>query len=392
MKQMNRQSWLKDRAKMFEHTVQVTATDIQVVPTPATAVVSFLQRWESATYRDVGKKQMVIMRDKDNTLKIEREEMLASDVLSPARPIQDNLSNLRMAFVLDHGEGISMVLTDRPDDRWAAGAPEPVSGDPSVVLVPVNKSKVPQKFTQWENRKVHIIGDAGVICSGTLVRFHLRGTMAGVFHPTYTKLGTYQYPEPSSDTAKTLWNLTHFNRGRFLVADVAPTDNQRCHPSGYWARSADLAMPVVVRPTDAGQATRESALQEFRKLADYQEVAAEYQSSEPWENYRGAQPNVQVIEYPALSGKKTLVAVSAISGNLCSQGPFGELFALWEVVEKKFVFKAAHPKYLKIESAADVDGDEYPELFFSPHGYLASDKGQYRSLIVLEIPFVGCPC
>lgn len=76
----NHDTWLKDRARMFKKTVIVTADNVKVLASPNVVIVQFTQTWASGSYKDVGPKQLVLFKEKEQ-LQIAKEEMMSSTIL-----------------------------------------------------------------------------------------------------------------------------------------------------------------------------------------------------------------------------------------------------------------------------------------------------------------------
>ena len=75
---MTRDAWMKDREKMFGAPMKVTATGITERADQTTVQVLFTQTWESGTYKDEGRKQLVLVRVPSGGFAISYEEMLES--------------------------------------------------------------------------------------------------------------------------------------------------------------------------------------------------------------------------------------------------------------------------------------------------------------------------
>lgn len=75
----NRDSWLKDRKKMFKKKMVVTAINPVIQRSETTATVKFEQTWASGAYRDKGDKLLYLVAE-NGKLKIMREEMLFSKI------------------------------------------------------------------------------------------------------------------------------------------------------------------------------------------------------------------------------------------------------------------------------------------------------------------------
>jgi hypothetical protein len=82
---LGRAKWMADRERMFKKPMTVTADAIELgkVSRSTSANYSlrgiiFVQTWASGSYRDVGKKQLMLIREGSSPLRIAREEMLDS--------------------------------------------------------------------------------------------------------------------------------------------------------------------------------------------------------------------------------------------------------------------------------------------------------------------------
>lgn len=83
---LDREGWLKDRARMFRKPMKVSASAPQVSREGAAVVLLFEQTWASGTYRDVGQKRLVVVEE-GGAARIGREELLASDLRpEPLKP------------------------------------------------------------------------------------------------------------------------------------------------------------------------------------------------------------------------------------------------------------------------------------------------------------------
>src|SRR6476659_2556625 len=60
---LDRAGWMRDRQRMFQKPMKVSAGDVKVAGTLASARVTFMQEWESGSYHDRGPKQLVIVRE-----------------------------------------------------------------------------------------------------------------------------------------------------------------------------------------------------------------------------------------------------------------------------------------------------------------------------------------
>lgn len=78
---LNHDTWLKDRKKMFKKKMVVEANNPIMMLAESSATVKFEQIWKSGTYKDKGDKLLNVALEKGK-LKIKREEMLFSKSIS----------------------------------------------------------------------------------------------------------------------------------------------------------------------------------------------------------------------------------------------------------------------------------------------------------------------
>src|SRR5262249_14231526 len=74
---LDRAGWMRDRGRMFSKKMVVAAEGVEIAAAPAMVRVTLTQKWESGSYKDVGKKELILVRE-GAAWKIAREEMLDS--------------------------------------------------------------------------------------------------------------------------------------------------------------------------------------------------------------------------------------------------------------------------------------------------------------------------
>lgn len=73
----DRAGWIKDRERMFKKKMTVTVANLKVAKSADGLIARFEQTWESGNYRDVGWKELLLLRQGEE-VKIAREEQLGS--------------------------------------------------------------------------------------------------------------------------------------------------------------------------------------------------------------------------------------------------------------------------------------------------------------------------
>ena len=391
--QLDRQGWLADRARMFRKAMKVEAKDLQISASATSARVLMQQAWSSASYKDVGPKQLIVVRTADG-LRIAREEMLQS------RLVGGLATRAAAAEALALADDESVLLSGAPDDAWARGAPR---GDGATWAErDVREAALPKALGAWKGKKVRLYGPAGPLCEATIASLVLRAEVVPHFGTVQEWNGQGDGPKRSpAQIAAEVWSMAAGD-GHALFGRLSA----RC-PGAVWARAADLPAPAITPVEEPSGSLREAALSAFRRLRAYRDLQAAYgESSEApagkrrarWEDADGAKPHVYALG--ATGGG--LVLVSAQAGAGCGRFE-GSLVGLWEVrgdasSPKLSPLSLPADEALIVRAAVDLDGDGKPEIVVGPHG-MYSERGILRwngkayTLDVLhQIPFHDCPC
>jgi hypothetical protein len=107
-KTYNQQQWLDDRGRMFKKPFYVAVSTVNVTINETLRDVTFIQTWESETFKDIGKKRL-ILRPTDTKYEIVSEEMLFSRVLRRNKVDVFSPSN-EMLFTIRVGDDYYAVL------------------------------------------------------------------------------------------------------------------------------------------------------------------------------------------------------------------------------------------------------------------------------------------
>lgn len=394
--QMPRASWLRDRQRMFAKAMQVRATDLVVSTGTTVATATFTQTWQSGSYRDVGPKQIVVVRD-GTELRIAREEMLASTVDRPDDT--PTLDSADFAFV-DHFDASYVVLRHGAADVVARGA---VKLHAAAAVAAAGRrvldADVPELWRPWIGRGISIYNGGKVACRGQVVHLELMARVAPHFGTlehwaTIAKGDTAALAAVADD----IWDMGQ--GGLALVGRVVPVGGASCS-GGYWARADDR--PAVVPLAEAGPdpLLQKRAQTAFRALRGWATVQKEFASAielprvERWDQYGEAVP--LTIAFDVADGSERLLWLSVAAGDGC--GDFrGDLSGLWRVrgVGAKATLqllsddldpgRTAYPKV-----AVDLDGDGRAELI-GHDAVLVPVGPTWRLGPHNEIPSLDCPC
>ena len=394
-----RDGWLQDRQRMFRKKVTVEASDVHITSSSQTAQISFIQTWATGSYKDVGPKQLVVVREGD-ALRLAREEMLASKIVDEAGAAAGPGDPGQFLFVEDIGGSLWVLLEQEADEAWGIGQPQLVSGEPSIARKTADPGQLSTESTSMKGRVVVLYGDHGPVCRATI------GEQA-VFTRFWPHFGMVQEwsgeftgrPLGDHEVAEEIWGMGPKELwGRLGIVGRGDCTGAR------WARDATLPEASLFTPSAEVAASMQPAAQAaFRELVGYVEIqkyfldATEDHGGRPWDQYDGEGP-VEVAAFVDEAAGRTLVAAQARAGFGC--GSFwGELWAIWEVRST-----ASGPQLVLLTdervpgdglffptSAFDLEGDGVPELMNTTTLLQAVD-GTLRPTVVSEVPSYDCPC
>lgn len=396
-----RAGWLADRERMFKKRLTVQASEVKVSVARNTATVLFTQTWASATYKDVGLKQLVLDQSSPHRggLRIVREEMLNSKILGGTKQ-GAGVPLAQMGQVMGVEGSHFLVLDSAPEVVDGGGRRRLISqGDPVVMALELKPARVPEALQALQGKPLQLYGLRGKVCKARITGFVLLGRITPHF-------GTRQQWEikdrdprmQDAQVANEAWALTSGQPGgRVLAGTLGPVSGD-CK-GALLARPASATELEVAAAKDADQALRTLALAAFRKLPAHATLQKEFAATVkgakgPWDTYLGATPRVVVMRHKKVN--KILVAVTAQAGVGCGEFE-AELWGAWQVVEQagKQVLEplAAPPAWqlYRPEAALDVDGDGELELLIDG-GLLRLGKDGYKEWQRLQVPNLDCHC
>lgn len=394
-----RKFWLRDRKRMFSKAMQVQAAEIAVASTAESAVLTFAQTWASGTYKDMGPKQLVIVRSATG-LRIAREEMLESTVEDGEAPPAP-MAREDFAFVIHEDDQAYVVLDLQPKSDWSKGKLDLLSfGARASVRRPAVPDALPEGLRAWADRDVQINGRGGLACRGRVDKLYVLTRVEPHF-------GTVQYwqgedkPLAKRRIAREAWGLGQ--GGRLLVGHVKPVARHNCR-AGFWARAAGRAETRIVSSVPADPQLVRQALNRFRKLRGFGQVQRAYlaETAEPrpptWDVYQDAKPSVTFLQGP--DGAVGWISVASRAGDGCGEF-MGEYWALWQVRPARMAGKAPtlvlltderEPgRFFVPELAVDLDGDGRME-FLSTDAIMRQAGVVLRDTESIEVPNLDCPC
>ncbi len=302
----DRAGWLKDRKRMFKKKMTVSAAKIMVTASAQSAVVRFTQTWASGTYKDVGPKQLLVVRQ-GKDLRIAREEMLESMVMSSWRKGGD-LDATSFAFVIAVDKKDYVVVAKGAKDDWSAGPIALDKGSVMKALQKVDMSKVPADIKAWHKRKVTGYGGAAK-CEATLGDLFVMSAVTPHFGARQTWSGEMgDDPATLEEIAEAVKGMVP-NEDRWVLARLSG-----CKAS--WVRAAGSDVPVRIARKDDPELSKK-AIAAFRKLAGWtaiqKELASYTNKKGPWDGG----PKTRVFE--DARDKTRYVFVWASAGEGCGQ-------------------------------------------------------------------------
>ncbi len=380
----DRDGWLRDRKGMFEQPMKVEADGVAVSLTPDTAVLTFRQTWSSASYRDVGPKQMVVVATPDGA-RIAREELLSSALIAPPEAAAKSL-------LLLTPDGI--VLDASPDDARSLGASRPGSRE-SIALRAVDEQRLSPALRAWKGRAVRTFAADGTTCTASVTGFALRAEVVphfGSVQSWHGQLDTKALTPPQ--IAEEVWEMA-LQGGRALIGTL----DKAC--DGLWALEEKHPAPLVVAPEAASRSVQAAALRSLRALPDYAKLQADFVAHQPgahgpWDEYGEHRRDVFVFRKDK---QPVLVSIFARAGNGCADfgGQLGALFSVRPGPGPLLELLVMTPMQLP-SSAFDLDGDGSLEVLFgsaqeSDAAWLFQRTPSGPTLDELfRVPFLDCGC
>lgn len=382
----DRAGWMKDRARMFEKPMTVTAEDVRITPGPGTARIVFTQTWASGSYRDTGPKQLV-MSLHEGQPRIAREEMLQSTVLGPAPRSADG-DPLRFVRMLDAPYVIlgPAVKTNATPTLLARGRPH------------VARAAVTGPHPDT-GRAVTLYGPNGRRCGGTIAEVVVLGMVIPHFGAIQTWNGEMDdsgEKATEAEVAESVWAMSD-DGGRVLAGRVDKAANDCA--GAVFARLEGPEAPVaaVWRPTPVSPAHKNAALAHMRASAEWKAIQKDYAETEggtgPWDGLEQTRTIAHGFTAPGGAG---LVVVGMDAGFGC--GGFGG--ALWQAftVDGDGLKPVGGPRTTPFVPSGALDtGGPLPTLIgvegYSGDGALFApgDEG-YRPTSTLPVLDLDCPC
>jgi hypothetical protein len=387
VRKYDRAGWIEDRARMFRRPtsgdpMRVTLTDTVVTASGSTARVRFVQAFSRGGFSDRGPKELLLVQQ-DGELRIAREELLSSEVLSRSAML-DAAAPGQFFFVMDEGVLLSSLVS-----RDAATGPLELlegSADIFVVRSAVDEARLGAGERSMKGRTLQLNGrpecTARVGALSLLVRVdpHFGTTMhwAGIEVNDAGELVETGNKTPAEEIAREVWEM-----GDPVL--LGALEGVPSHCEAAFARDAALPTPVVV------DSERESSAAVEREVL--REVKKGILAFAPVE---GDAPTNESIDIRRVPGKHPLVVARYSRGEGCSD--FVSATFIWSLLgtEPKVRLKLLNdPKSsldLSVGMGLDLDGDGYFELMSSDGNHLVRPADAYSRVESVPLTELDCYC
>lgn len=395
----DRDGWMQDRKALFARAFSVSIDDVRTTVIGSSAIVGFSQTWTSATFRDVGKKQLVLSREGD-AWRIASEEMKESNTGASDRATAAPTPS-EFSFVVA-APGPFLILSDRVDPAAVTGRTRYVADD--LAVRPLATQALPEGTRALLGRKFVLYGDGGAapVCEGTIDALEALASLRPHFGTTSAWDGRDGGPVATADErASQLWSHSEYG-GRFLAARL--TTSSPCE-GARWARSAELPKPTFWSSRAPTTEERAAILKVVRGAALHRELQKSFEQAfgktTPWDD-SGALPRFVVFADRTGQTFASLV-VSAGVDDACDSPFDPDVFYLlqkrgsgWVIVSAppEAHARSAWPRFLeplRAERAFDLEGDGRPE-FVGWRDFIRESGGTYRSVLNRSPAYFDCPC
>lgn len=380
----NRDGWLKDRKRMFQKKMQVSMDDLKLQLSSHTGVASFTQTWESGTFKDVGPKQLVIVKEGD-ALKIAREEMLSSklDKQDEALP---KFTPEEFAFARAFDNFIGIDVGEAPEGIEQGKAK--LMRKPDYASKDIKADKLPAEVAAIKGKSFTLYGPKGKVCTANVKDFVVSASAT----PHFGQVQTWE-EEKSTDAqiASGIWGLGTNATRLIATLDIDP----KACAGAIFARESTLSEPKLYKPLGAekSKAYQEPASKLYRSSTGYTSRAKDWKSGgergDWWDN---SFTTLDAFANPD-DPQHAIVAMTYTHGE-CG-APVSDF---WHIIEAKgqsyqdVLTPQPETTFVFIpEMVVDIDGDGTPELF-DQYKLLRMVNTRYRLVEDIEPPYFDCPC
>jgi ketosteroid isomerase-like protein len=370
----DRAGWIKDRARMFKKPMEVGVDKLAIAVAGPSATVRLEQSFRQGRFRDLGPKQLVVVRE-GGELRIAREEMLASTVVGATSAAGGGGAAGETFLMLD-GE----VLLEEDAAVDAKGSPT-LDGDQGSASfrarAAVDPAGLEGRARALVGQTFTVYGAGGATCQAKLDRVSLVAGITPHFGTVAEWHGQGSGPAlGDGEIAKRVWEA-----GRtVLVGRPGSCD-------GLIARAG--GPPIVAFEEVSDDKLAASVLVQFRKLDEWEKTQHEFAATDERGAWDKEGAIVHIFRHPT-SGK-TWAVVHATGGDLCS-GFAAEMTAVFEQSGASWKdVSGAGLEQFEPEAAFDLDGDGKPELV-APRVLVGDTGDGFATIRRFDYPDHDCPC
>jgi hypothetical protein len=373
---------------MFKYPIRVDATDRQLTIGSSSAVVRFQQKFVAPKFRDVGQKQLVLIRE-GSELRIAREEMVSSKLIgsSKQRP-QRPLTRDELVFVKRFGNRTVLVIAPDTDEASPSAAE---FLDYHAATRTLAEDRLDAETQAFAAKRFSLYGSRGKTCEGKL------GGVFALAHviPHFGQVQDWKGEQSATPMSKSrialeLWELSSAPGGRALAGELW---GEGCE-GALWARTTETPPPTLYATAKLDEARTEQVLKAFRKLPAYRGFQRQYTRDfgkrGDWDADERTDRQLVAFEEPGSS--EQYIAASAFAPG-CGDF-YGELWAIWKLSEGHLTLltDGSAPGPLFFPSAAfDANGDGLPE-FLDELELVEYAAGRYQRTASVAPPNFDCGC
>lgn len=382
----NRAGWVKDRKRMFKKKMKVAINDLKIHATPQSAVVSFTQTWESGSYKDVGPKQLLVVKD-GKTLRIAREEMITSKIKNASKA--KALPHKQFAFAQSYKKGGVGIVLEHKSKLKAKGK---VQGDSPHSIVYRDVASIPAETKKLMGKSYAFYGRKGQLCTGTIDGFKLTKDVTLHFSMGQT---WEDEKTPMQERLDTTWSYGGAEGTRPSLIATLKTKGD-C-TGALFARPEGQPKPTYF-PQNAkalGTGLAKSVTKALTQSPQFKAVTKEFKdagmSAQWWDKDL---KEMMVFSNP---NDKNKAIVYFEKHHICDN-PEVHLWQVWEAAKNgdKITLTNVAPKKVSIflpedVIAVDLNGDKIPELV--SNGSVFQQVGTtYQRIDQKMSYYFDCPC
>lgn len=392
-RRFSRAGWMTDRQAMFRSAMQVAARELTVDASTGVATVRFTQEFTQGAYHDLGRKEIVLVRN-GSTLQIAREEMLESALSAAADGVAAPAPG---AFLptFDVG-GTPYAIIAEAEDGWTEGAAELLSPEEVVISRKAARaSALPEALRALTTQRFRFFDAGGHSCETGLGALSVISRVDVHFGVSQRWSGEDPDGERHAPYTPAEIAAEAFNMGAQVL--VARLDDE-CGHRAIWGQVASQTAATGFDDTPAPAPLAAAVLRRFRALPAWRAAETAYHEDgsairgRSWDMHDGSAPGVTLWQAPGDGRRFAVVSASTTVGGCADFS--NSMTAVFEVTGAQTIVlqsDGTNPAYVSPIGAADLDGDGRPE-FVTDSGLFRRMGTVYRSQPLYPVPNHDCPC